>query len=88
MTMKFVPTVNSEDYRIPEMDVIRERLFSTIERSAYARAEYIEKILEQILKETPDLKIDDLEIHFTTDHEPIAIYKRVKIYDFEENKGD
>ena len=48
----------------------------------------IEKILQVIMEENPGLTPKDCIIEFDTDHNPIAVYKKVKIYDFKEGPVD
>ena len=45
----------------------------------------METIVSKVLEENPGTDPTDLEIHYDADtKEPIAIYKKVKVYDFKE----
>ena len=43
----------------------------------------METVLAKVLKENPGTNPTDFEIHYDADtKEPVAIYKKVKVYDF------
>ena len=45
----------------------------------------METIVSKVLEENPETDPTDFEIHYDADtKEPIAIYKKVKVYDFKE----
>ena len=63
-----------------------EKMQKIVGNYALERAEKIEKILETIMEENPELTPKDCILEFDTDHNPIAVYKKVKIYDFEKDQ--
>lgn len=51
-------------------------------RNKYSK---METILAKVLEENPDVPITDFEIAYDTNQKPVAIYKKVKVYDFKED---
>ena len=54
-----------------------------IDKFMHRKYSKMETILTKVLEENPGTKPTDLEIHYDSDtKEPVAIYKKVKVYDF------
>lgn len=54
-----------------------------IDKFMHRKYSKMETILAKVLEENPGTKPTDLEIHYDADtKEPVAIYKKVKVYDF------